>query len=182
MKQNALPYDRFFSNPTLRTIALAGFGALLVALCAQINIPLEPVPITLQTVGVMLIALTFERKTALQAILCYLALGAMGAPVFSDFSGGLSVLLGTTGGYCLGFVACVAAMTTLRLRLDDQNFLHIALNCLLGTIIIFIFGVTRLSLFVGFETAIQVGLLPFILPGFIKMLLLASTLRYLRPK
>ncbi len=181
-KQSTISYPSILNHPLLRHVAMVGCGALLVTLCAQINIPLEPVPVTLQTVGVMLIALTFKRKTALEAILCYVVLGTIGVPVFAEFLSGPQVFLGPTGGYLVGFIASVAAMTTLRPRLNDQNILHIGFNCLLGTVIIYVFGISRLSMLIGFKAAIQFGLLPFILPGIVKILLLSSTLRYLRPK
>lgn len=179
-EQSSLMYPSVFNHPTVRRLACVAWGVILIALCAKIKIPLEPVPITLQTVGVMFIALRFERKTALYTILSYVALGTMGAPVFTHASCGLLYLFGPTGGYCLGFIVCVEVMTRLRSRLDNGHFLAVALNCMLGTVIIYSFGIARLSMLIGFDAAIRSGLLPFIVPGLMKILLLASMLRYLK--
>jgi len=156
------------------------WGVFLLFLTSQITIPLEPVPITLQTFGVTLIALTFTRKAAIQSILTYLGLGALGVPVFANFRAGVPVFLGTTGGYLFGFLAAVVVMTSIKKYFDNEKFLHIALNCLLGTVIIYIFGVAWLTRFVGFEKALSLGFVPFIIPGIVKILLLAVSLRYIK--
>ncbi len=179
-KQRIIVHKKNLTNAPLHHIALVGLSACLIALCAQINIPLKPVPITLHTVGIMLLAVTCQRTIALQAILLYLALGAIGVPVFSGFSGGPHVFLGPTGGYLLGFVVSVATMTTLRTLLDDKNFLHVILNCLLGTVIIIAFGVGRLGMLIGLKSAINNGLLPFILPALLKIMLVASLVTLFR--
>lgn len=177
------------ANPTLnnlsmhtkvKDIAYTLWGVFLLFLSAQISIPLEPVPITLQTFGVMLIGLTFDRKTAIQAIATYLALGALGVPVLANFSAGYQKFLGSTAGYLFGFLAAVACMTSLRKHLQDKNLFHISLNCLMGTLIIFICGIGWLSQLIGLGPAIKGGFLPFIVPGMIKIALLAVSVRYLQ--
>lgn len=156
------------------------WGVFLLFLTTQIIIPLEPVPITLQTVGVLLIGLTFTRKIALQSVALYLALGLAGVPVFTHFSGGFYKLIGPTGGYLIGFFMAVICMTTLRQYLYNKNGFYIALNCLFGTLIIFCFGIGWLTHLIGFEAAIKGGLMPFIIPGCIKIALLAVAVRYLK--
>ena len=153
------------------------WGVFLLFLTTQIIIPLEPVPITLQTVGVLLIGLTFSRKIAIQSLMLYLALGLAGVPVFTNFTGGFYKLIGPTGGYLVGFLMAVLCMTTLRKYLN--NGFYIALNCLVGTLVIYCCGIGWLTYLVGFEAAIKGGLLPFIIPGCIKIMLLALAVRYL---
>ena len=89
-----------------REIAYIGLGAALIAVCAWISIPLpQPmVPFTLQTFAVCLVCAVFGRKLGLWTVVVYILLGAVGVPVFSGFRGGVGVLLGTTGGYIIGFV------------------------------------------------------------------------------
>ena len=166
----------------LRHLSFVFWGVGLLFLTSQISIPLEPVPITLQTVGVMLIGLLFERRAAVHTVLVYLSLGGIGVPVFANFHGGATYLFSKSGGYLWGFLAAVAVMTTLRskLKLQDHNFFHIALNCLAGTIVVFMCGIGWLSQFIGFEAAIRFGLVPFIIPGIIKILVLTGAIRYLR--
>ena len=161
-------------------IFLMLWGIFLIFLTSQISIPLEPVPITLQTFGVMLVGLTFPQTAAIKAISGYLMLGALGFPVFANFCGGYPYLLGPTGGYLIGFLISVAVMSGIRPYLHNNNLFYIAANCLVGTVIILALGICRLSCFVGFEQAVYSGLLPFIFPGIITALLLAITIRYLK--
>lgn len=152
-------------------------GLSLLILTAQVSIPLQPVPITLGSVGVLLIALVFEKKQAMAMISSYLLLGAMGLPVFANFSSGILPFFGATGGYLLGFWFAVLAVATLREHLHRETLLGIFALCLVGTVIIFAFGIAWLSYLFSFEKAITVGLLPFIIPGLVKAGLLASTVR-----
>jgi biotin transport system substrate-specific component len=162
------------SSVRAREIALTLVGFFLLAACAKIAIPLQPVPITLQTVGVMTIGLTFATRPALYAIALYLAAGLLGAPVFTATSGW------ATGGYLIGFFAAVVAMTTFRRFYTSTSFLTTLTNCAMGTVIIFSFGIAWLSYFVGFSSAISLGLLPFIIPGAVKALVLCGAIRFLR--
>lgn len=158
----------------------AMWGAFLIFLCTQISIPLQPVPITLQTLGVMVVGLTFERRAALNAIFLYLTLGAVGLPIFSEFSGGFIHIIGPTGGYLMGFAVAIMVMGFFRSIFTQRNIGLNVMNCLLGSAVIYIFGVSWLSRFIGFEMALKGGFYPFILPGIIKAVLLSFILRYLK--
>src|SRR5437660_1344422 len=89
-------------------------GVSLLFLCAEVSIPLKPVPITLQTVPVLLIGLYYSRKAAIKTMLAYLSLGTLGLPIFANFSGGIHTLINVTAGYRIGFLVAVVAMTTAR--------------------------------------------------------------------
>ncbi|MDR2831345.1 MAG: biotin transporter BioY [Rickettsiales bacterium] len=149
---------------------------------AQISIPLQSVPITLQTLGVMLIGLKFNRKTAFYSVLTYISLGAIGFPVLANFSGGYHIFLGPTGGYLIGCLAAVMVMGEVNELLNSKyrSFVCNSLSCLAGTIIIFICGVSWLAIYMGIKQAIIVGVLPFILPGLVKIFLLVAALQYLK--
>lgn len=155
---------------------------LLLFLMAQISIPLQPVPITLQTLGVMLIGLKFNRRTAFYSVLTYLSLGAAGLPVLANFSGGYHALLGPTGGYLIGCLVAVMVMSKVNELLNSKykSFVCNSLSCLAGTVIIFICGVSWLAVYLGLEQAIMVGALPFIFPGLVKIFLLVAALQYLK--
>lgn len=168
------------SNAGFRELAHLVGGVFLLFLMTQISIPLKPVPITLQTVGVMLIGLVFERKVAVQAVVSYLLLGMVGVPVFSNFGSGYQHLLGPTGGYLIGFLGAVICMTTYRKYMTKDHWLQNALNCAIGTLVIFACGILWLTHFIGFHKAIQVGLLPFIMPGMVKIIFLILSVRYLK--
>lgn len=169
---------RTLALPSSTLIALQFLlGLSILILSAQVSIPLQPIPITLGTVGVLLIALMFEKKQAMAMISTYILLGAMGLPVLTNFSGGLLAFVGPTGGYIIGFWFAVLAVTTLRERIRSETLLTIFALCLVGTLIIFMFGIAWLSYLFSFNKAIIVGLLPFIVPGIVKAGLLASTVR-----
>ncbi|MDM8335713.1 biotin transporter BioY [Wolbachia pipientis] len=155
---------------------------LLLFLMAQISIPLQPVPITLQSLGVMLIGLKFNRKTAFYSVLTYLLLGAAGLPILANFSGGYHIFLGPVGGYLIGFLAAVIVMGEVNEFLSSKcgSFTRNSLGCLTGTVVIFVCGVSWLAVYVGLKQAIMVGILPFILPGLVKIFLLVAALQYLK--
>lgn len=152
-------------------------GLSLLILTAQVSIPIQPVPITLGSVGVLLIALIFEKRQAITIISSYLALGAIGLPVFANFNSGIMYFIGPTGGYLLGFWCAVFAVATLRESMASGTLLRTFLLCLIATAIIYSFGIAWLSYLLSFEKAIKVGLLPFLMPGIVKAGLLASTVR-----
>ena len=155
-------------------------GVILLAAFSQVSIPLEPVPVTLQTVAVMLIGLTYAPSQAIQTVLAYLALGAVGVPVFANFSAGAAVLLGKTGGYLWGFVFAVFLMSFLQQKkLIASKWLQDSLLCTVGTAVIFITGVSYLAGFIGFDAAITYGFWPFVLPGIAKIMLLVAARRAL---
>jgi biotin transport system substrate-specific component len=178
-KSLSQPLAKIQDSPLLYSL----WGVFLLFLCAQISIPLEPVPITQQTVGVMLVGITFPRKIAIQSILSYLAMGAIGFPVFANFSGGYAVFLGPTAGYLAGFLASILVMTYIATKQKNaRSILSVFINCLVGTGIVFLCGILGLLPFMDLSHAIQLGLVPFILPGFIKIAFLTVCLKYLRQK
>ena len=89
----------------VRALCQVAMAAAVMAVCAFITVPFSAVPFTMQTFGVFLILLLLGGKKGTAAVAVYLALGAAGAPVFSGFRGGFSVLVGPTGGYLWGFLA-----------------------------------------------------------------------------
>lgn len=156
-------------------------GTLILFAGAQIRIPLNPVPITLSTVAVMLIGLLYKRSTAIASVIAYLAVGASGTPVFNGFSYGLKVLQGPTAGYLLGFLLAVIVMTSLRQRYNLESFLGRLINCAAGTGIIYICGITWLSTLTSFNNAITLGFIPFIIPGAIKAIFLCGAMKLIYP-
>ena len=156
-----------------RDIALVVGGSLLLALVAQVEIPLYPVPITGQTFGVLLIgALLGSRRGAL-AILAYLGWGVLGLPVFSGGAGGLAPLTGLTAGYLAGFVPAAFLVGWLCERGWDRSLWLATVAMLLGNLIIYICGVYWLAGLVGWDQVFQLGVYPFI-PGDLLKLALAA--------
>lgn len=153
----------------MKTVLGVLFGVLLLFICSQLTIPTNPIPITMQTVGVMLIALAYSRLAAVLVVSLYLLLGALGLPVFANYHSGLKTLVGPTGGYLWGFLAAVLFMTTFKKYLNNRSLAHIALNCILGTLIILLIGMVWLGFYIGFKSAVSAGFYPFLIPGMIKI-------------
>lgn len=159
----------------LDTLLVLG-GSLFVALLSQLRIQVgfSPVPITAQTLAVLLVGATLGSRRGALAMLIYLAQGAMGLPVFAG-AGGAARLLGPTGGYLVGFVAAAFIVGRLAERGWDRRPISTALAMLAGNAAIYLFGVSWLALLVGVDKALPLGLYPFIVGDVLK-LALAMTL------
>lgn len=147
----------------LRAAVLALLGSALLTLSAKIQVPFYPVPMTMQTLVVLLIGMAFGARLGVAAVALYLAEGAVGLPVFAgtpEKGIGLAYMLGPTGGYLLGFVlaAAVAGWMVERRR----NAEGLALAVLAGSVAIYAPGVLWLATFVGFGRALELGLVPFL--------------------
>ncbi|HZO71641.1 MAG TPA: biotin transporter BioY [Ktedonobacteraceae bacterium] len=155
-----------------------GFSAFL-ALCAQVSfhIPFTPVPITLQTLAVLLTGAVLGSKRGAMAMLVYLAEGAVGLPVFAGGTGGFIHLVGFTGGYLWSYPIAAFVVGLLCQKGLDRRFLTSAVAMLPGSLIIYAIGVPWLAvtLHLSPSTAILQGMVPFI-PGDLLKLLIAAAL------
>ncbi len=172
MKQSIILIQNAFKTKAMHF----AMGIGLLFLCSQMAIPLEPVPITLQTIAVMFIGLTYSRQMAVSTLAGYLSLGAMGFPVFSNFTGGLPVLMGPKAGYFFGWVLTVYVMASLREKYNKDSATFYMILSTIGTVIYMGLGVLWLSKFVGFDKALALGLYPFIIPGTLKAVFLSGAL------
>ncbi|HXV23288.1 MAG TPA: biotin transporter BioY [Alphaproteobacteria bacterium] len=164
------------TRPMLRWVLLMLLGSLFLALCAQINVPSELVPITMQTFGVLLIGMTFGARLGAATVALYLFEGALGLPVYAQFRGGLPVLFGPTGGYLFGFVIAAWLVGALAERGWDRNVFTTALAMLLGNIVLYVPGLIVLGAFIGGELAITEGLVKFVVGDLLKLALAAVLL------
>jgi biotin transport system substrate-specific component len=174
----------------VRHLLLVVFGALFVALCAQVYIPTQPVPITGQTFGVLLVggALGFKRGAAaliLYNLLAWLspyalyAEGKSGLDTIIAVDGG-SVVLGTTGGYLIGFVFAAAVTGRLAELGWDRRFIGAFAAMFLGNVVIYLFGLPWLHVALepilgphDWQTTISLGLTPFLVGDLLKLVLAA---------
>lgn len=159
------------------TMLVAG-GSILVALSAQICIPVpfSPIPITGQTLSVLLLgALLGSRRGAL-SLAAYLAEGASGWPVFSGASGGLVHLTGPTAGYLAGFVPAAFLTGLLAERGWDRTKKTALAAMVLGNAVIYAFGLAWLGLFTGAGRVLSLGLTPFLAGDLLKVTLAACLL------
>lgn len=161
----------------LYDLALVVGGSLLVALSARVAFPLpfSPVPVTAQTLAVLLVGALLGSVRGGVSMLLYLAQGVAGLPVFAAGGAGVAYLLGPTGGYLLGFVAGAALTGLLAERGWDRRIGTTLLAMLLGTAAIYAAGLAWLALFTRAENVLTVGLYPFI-PGAVVKIAAAALL------
>lgn len=160
----------------LRLALLAVAGSILMAVSAKVQIPMWPVPMTMQTFAVLVIGMAYGARLAGATLLLYLAQGAMGLPVFAS-GAGLAYMAGPTGGYLAGFLVAAVLVGWLAERGWDRNVALTFLANLAGTAIIFACGVAWLSGLVGgLEKAVVLGFQPFIAGAFVKIALAAAVL------
>jgi biotin transport system substrate-specific component len=147
--------------------------ALLTAVAAQIRFPLPftPVPITGQTFVVVLGGAVLGMRAGAASQLLYLALGAVGLPVFTEASGGWQVFQGATGGYLVGFVFAAALVGWLAEQRYDRRFTTAVWLFALGNLVIYAFGVPWLMVVTGWglAEALAKGVLPFLVGDLLKI-------------
>lgn len=154
-----------------RTALVAGF-ALLTAIAAQVKffLPSTPVPVTLQTLVVVLAGATMGWRLGAAATGLYLLIGTLGAPVFALSNYGFASLLGPTGGYLLAFVAVQPAIDWC-MRSTKQAWLGLMIAGTVGHMLILLIGASWLSLWMRCDigTAIELGVLPFLFGSLLKI-------------
>lgn len=163
-------------NLTTRDIAyIAMFSAILVV-CSWISIPLT-VPFTLQTLGVFLSVGVLGGKKGTLTVLTYILLGAIGVPVFSGFSAGIAALLGTTGGYIVGFLLSAVLMWVMEVIFGNSKFILI-LSMLLGLLVCYVFGTIWFMVVytsnigsIALWTALTWCVIPYVIPDIIKIVI-----------
>jgi biotin transport system substrate-specific component len=165
-------------SPRLRDVALVIAGSLLIYLTAQISIPLpgNPVPITLQNFGVLVVGGSLGLRRGGLAAFLYVALGVVGLPFFAEHKGGINVILGATGGYLVGFVLAGALVGRLAELGWDRRIVGAIGATALGTLAIYAVGVPWLAVTTGLSLtkAIEVGMLPFLVVDTVKLLAAAA--------
>ena len=159
-----------------KDIILIASTSLIIALLAQVVIPIYPVPFTGQTLGVLLTGALIGKKRASLSLLSYLMMGFIGMPVFVGGTFGIARLAGPTGGYLIGFVFAAIIVGHLTEKGWDRNFITSVLAMFIGSIVIYSFGLLWLSNFTGWDKVLSAGLIPFISGDIIKILIAASIL------
>lgn len=161
----------------VRDAALVVAGAALTGLAAQIAVPVpgSPVPITGQTFGALLVGAGLGWRRGALSMLLYLVAGMAGVPWFQDGSSGW---LGVTGGYLVGFAVAAVVVGALAGRGGDRTVVRTIGTMVLGSLVIYAFGVPWLMAATGFDlaTAIERGVVPFLVGDGIKVLLAAGLL------
>ncbi|WP_417587158.1 biotin transporter BioY [Pararhodobacter oceanensis] len=145
-------------------------GSVLIALGAQISVPMLPVPMTLQTLAVVLVGLTAGSRLGAGAVLAYLAEGAMGLPVFAGGGAGFAWLMGPTAGFLFGFVALAFAAGLLAERGVARGFIGTFIGVAVISALLYVPGVLWLTAItpLSFGGAAQAGMVPFLLGDVVK--------------
>ena len=148
-------------NTSIMNVLLVLFGTLLLTISAKIQVPFWPVPMTMQTFIVFLIGATYGIRLSLFTLLAYLFEGAIGLPVFAA-GGGILYLTGPTAGYLYGMTIAAVLISYFANQGYSSSYFKTFISIMLGSIIIFAFGVLYLGSIIGYSKALQAGLLPFI--------------------
>ena len=158
------------TNDFVYVLLTSIIGSFLLAISSKVQIPLTPVPVTLQTLVLLVMSMFLGWRGAVGATSLYLFQGAIGLPVFAQ-GGGFVILFGPTGGYLFGFLIASLIVGYLAEKGWDKSVVLTFTSLTIGTLIIYLFGVIWLSYLKDLNTALVFGLLPFITPDFLKICL-----------
>lgn len=162
-----------------RAIVLMVLGSAALWLSAKLQVPWYPVPLTMQTLAVLVLGVAYGARLGAATVLFYLAEGAAGLPVFAggwSEGGGFHHLYGPTGGYLVGFVVAAGVCGWLAERGWDRSVVRAALAMVFGNLIIYALGLLWLGSQLGAAAAIEYGLLPFLTGDALKIALGACLL------
>ena len=167
-------YDLLFEQKNIFIeIFLMGFSVIFLAILANIRIPLWPVPITMQTFGIFLMAFFFGSRKGTLTIILYILAGLAGFGVFTGYKSGISALLGPTGGYILGFLFMVFLVGKMIEKGYGRTKKSVLICMLTGEFVLYLFGLTGLWLYLGNVSLLKVltlGFFPFIIGDILKII------------
>ena len=168
-----------------RDIVFAGIFTALIAVCSWISIP-TAVPFTLQTFAVFMAVLVLGGKLGTISVIVYIILGAIGVPVFANFTGGMGILLGSTGGYIIGFILTALVMWGFE-RFGRSNIPMQIVGMLLGLLACYALGTVWFMTVYGkangaisFGKALMLCVIPFLPFDAIKLALAVAVRQALR--
>ncbi len=175
------PIDGATSSQTsrlVRAFALLVVGTVALTISAKVKIPFYPVPLTMQTLVVLLVGMAFGLRLGAVTLVAYLAAGAMGLPVFAgtpEKGIGIAYMVGPSGGYLLGFLPASMCMGWLAERGWDRRIGTTVSAMLIGNAVIYVFGLLWLGSVVGWDKPILAwGLTPFLLGDAVKLAIAAG--------
>lgn len=163
----------------LRAVALTVLGSLLMWASAKVQVPFWPVPMTMQTYVVLVLAAVCGPRLGAATVLLYLAEGALGLPVFAgtpERGLGVAYMVGPTGGFLVGFLMAVIVTGWLAERGWSRSLPLMLAAMALGHVVLFVPGILWLAALIGWDAAIAGGLTPFWAASLLKTLLAAATL------
>ncbi|MEJ8737995.1 biotin transporter BioY [Erysipelotrichaceae bacterium HCN-30851] len=176
-------------NKTFKTIDLAymALGAVMISICSWISIP-ATIPFTMQTFAVFFVLSVLGGKRGTLSIIVYILLGVIGIPVFAQFTSGLGVLLGSTGGYIVGFIF-MGLTYWLIIGFFGKKLYTEILAMVIGMVVLYSFGTAWFMIFyaqtneaIGLAMVLAWCVIPFIIPDLIKLVLALTLARRISTK
>lgn len=175
--------DRVVPRNAITNAILILAGTALIAVSAQISVPLWPVPVTGQTLAVLLVGASLGAWRGIVSTTLYMLLGLAGLPIFADFTGGPASVLTPSFGFVIGFIFSAALIGWLSERAWDRHPLLASAGFLAASIVPFLFGLPYLAIVLGnlglpndFAAVMAAGFTPFIVGGIIKWAIAAALL------
>ncbi|HEX2135979.1 MAG TPA: biotin transporter BioY [Microvirga sp.] len=167
------------SRSSLRAAVLMLVGSALLAISAKIQVPFYPVPMTMQTLVVLVIGAAYGWRLGGATLALYLAEGALGLPVFAGPVAGVGYMAGPTGGYLAGFLAAAVLTGVMAERGWDRSLLRVLVMMTVGHAVIFVFGVAWLAYLFQFDVARAwaAGVAPFYAATVLKTALAAALMQ-----
>lgn len=168
--------DRIYPPTLVMDVVLVGAGAALIAILAQVVVPLWPVPSTGQIVGVLVVAFGLGVIRGPLAVLLYLLLGGFGLPIFTQAGAGWVHIAGPTGGYLVGFLVAGILAGVATIWGWERRFWSALAVSFGATLVVYAIGIVRLAQVnsYGVAEALEQGLYPLIVGGALKALLVAT--------
>ena len=168
-------YGRTGSSMDAKQVARAGVMVALLAVSAQVMVPIGPVPFTLQTFVLAMLVAVLDRGTAMFAVIAYILLGALGLPVFSGFMGGIGALVGPTGGFLWGFVLGTALACGAGRALSKRAgaYPRALVSAAVLLLVSYTCGTAQLMVLMSLDLldALAIAVLPFVIPDVVKIAL-----------
>ena len=168
-------FNRTDEHTLIQQAAMVLVGSLLLALSAKVQVPFWPVPMTMQTLVVLMIGAHAGKRIAGATVLAYLLEGAAGLPVFST-GAGLAFMVGPTGGYLLGFLVSAMIVSLAVERGFTRRLAFTLVVFVVADLAILTLGVAWLSTLIGIEKAVMVGAVPFLPAEALKIALATASL------
>jgi biotin transport system substrate-specific component len=160
------------SNSPLRRMVYAAMFGALTAIGSLIVIPLQPLPITLQTLFAGLAGILLGGYTGALSQIVYVLLGVIGLPVFAGGKAGIGTLLGPSGGYLIGFIVGAYVIGKIVEAKRDPGWTWLVMALVAGNVVIYTLGTLQLALVAHFSLlkALMVGVVPFLIGDLLKLL------------
>ena len=177
--------SNFKKRPTFssKNLTLIAVFTAIISIVSPFTIQAFTVPISLSSLAIFIASATLGGKNAFISTACYVLLGLIGLPVFSNFMGGLGAIMGVTGGYIIGYLPCAFIVGVIITALGNKKELYF-IAFIAGTIILYLFGTVFYVIVykVSFLVSISTCVLPFLIVDFIKIVLATVFSCVIKPK